>query len=84
LSREIDEHLRRAHEAGARSQAAHELARSTHRRAAALHNRAARFQEQHAAAERELGHPEKAEKMEAAARRARDRARAEHLRAELC
>ena len=75
--------LKRAREAHARSQAAHELARNTHRRAAELHYQAAHFQEEHAAAERELGHPEKAEKMEAAARRARDRARAEHLRAEL-
>lgn len=83
MSGASDERLKRAREAQARSQAAHELARNTHRRAAVLHFQAARFQEAHAAAERELGHPEKAEKMEAAARRARDRARAEHLRAEL-
>lgn len=83
VSGDGEEQLKRARDAHARSQAAHELARTTHRRAAELHHRAAQFQEEHAAAERQLGHPEKAEKMEAAARRARDRARAEHLRAEL-
>lgn len=83
MSGDIEEPLSRARQARARSLAAHEQARSTHERAAELHDRAARFQELHAAAERELGHSEKAEKMEAAARRARDRARAEHLRAEL-
>jgi hypothetical protein len=83
VSGDVDDPLIRARAARERSQAAHEVAKSTHRRAAELHYRAARFQEEHAAAERELGHADKAEKMEAAARRARDRARAEHLRAEL-
>jgi hypothetical protein len=83
VSGDHEDRLKRAREARVRSRAAHEQARSTHRRAAELHHRAADFQEEHAAAERELGHPDKAEKMEAAARRARDRARAEHLRAEL-
>src|SRR5262249_52288598 len=83
VSGDIDDALKRAHAARERSRAAHEAAKNTHRRAADLHYRAAHFQEEHAAAERELGHAGKAEKMEAAARRARDRARAEHLRAEL-
>lgn len=83
MSGDNEDRLKRARGAHVRSQAAHEQARSTHRRAAELHHRAADFREEHAAAERTLGHPEKAEQMEAAARRARDRARAEHLRAEL-
>lgn len=80
---DMEEALRRIRAARERSHAAHELARSTHRRAAELHYRAAGFQEEHAALERELGNAGKAERMEAAARRARDRARTEHLRAEL-
>ena len=74
--------LRRAHAAHVRSHEAHDRARATHRRAAELHYRAAEFQEEHALAERELGRTKTAEKMEAAADRARSRARAETIRAE--
>ena len=56
MSGDIDDALNRAHAARERSRAAHEAAKNTHRRAADLHYRAAHFQEEHAAAERELGH----------------------------
>jgi hypothetical protein len=76
------EALRRVRAAHVRSEEAHDRARATHRRAAELHHRAAEFQQLHASAERELGRIDKAEKMEAAAERARARARAESIRAE--
>lgn len=57
-----------------RSHVAHERAAATHRRAAELHSRAAAFQQEHALAERKLGHVEQAQRMEALAHLEREKA----------